>query len=280
MSPRLTLKSLRSAAIRAYVWKPLKAGFPSTPGVASASPEYAKRTGTSALGAGAVSKRPTGLVASACWNRYVQRAPAGSPRTGIVIVRSSAARARPLPRSRVVRPRAVHDPETSMPPARGARVHRRAELERISPAATPWAKTASAPPAPAASTPARRATDATTDAASRSTRGVYAHGKAAPACCQGASPRCAVVTRFAPRSRPGGRLGAPRHSVKPPRGGTLPFAPRGCSSMVELQPSKLAMRVRFPPPALLFAAGYSANPQPSGSAARSAGPPRRTRADP
>ena len=34
------------------------------------------------------------------------------------------------------------------------------------------------------------------------------------------------------------------------RAGPLEYRQRGCSSMVELQPSKLAMRVRFPPPAL------------------------------
>jgi hypothetical protein len=33
------LKSFRSAAMRAYTWKRLNAGFPSGPGVASASPE-------------------------------------------------------------------------------------------------------------------------------------------------------------------------------------------------------------------------------------------------
>ena len=31
--------------------------------------------------------------------------------------------------------------------------------------------------------------------------------------------------------------------------GSVKLEVRGCSSMVELQPSKLAMRVRFPPPA-------------------------------
>src|SRR5690242_20570185 len=44
---------------------------------------------------------------------------------------------------------------------------------------------------------------------------------------------------------------APHSSARTLRTSTrLPYAPpRGCSSMVELQPSKLATRVRFPPPA-------------------------------
>jgi hypothetical protein len=53
----------------------------------------------------------------------------------------------------------------------------------------------------------------------------------------------------------GGILGR-EHGVRT-HAGRLGFERRGRSSMVELQPSKLVVRVRFSSPALLFGAGLA-----------------------
>ncbi len=64
------LKSFRSAAMRAYTPK-LQAGLPFAAGVASASPEIAKRTRALAVRRGGVSNLPVGLTRPPCRKRYV-----------------------------------------------------------------------------------------------------------------------------------------------------------------------------------------------------------------
>jgi hypothetical protein len=99
-----------------------------------------------------------------------------------------------------------------------------------------------------------------------------------PAKCAGVSkvPRHAEIPRYLHLNRsclphqPGGSAAPAQQPLNPPQTPAFPLKfvpiprgryatwwrrrigpPRGCSSMVELQPSKLVMRVRFPSPALL-----------------------------
>ena len=77
-------------------------------------------------------------------------------------------------------------------------------------------------------------------------------------CCDAEAAKAARHVR-AVRTRPR----APARGRAPPPRGSCRYASRascGCSSMVELQPSKLATRVRFPPPASA-AASQSAGPR-------------------
>ena len=129
MSPRLMLKSLRSAAIRAYTWKPLYAGLPFAPGVASASPVIAKLTLAAAVAAGAVRKRPSWLTALPCRNRYEYAVFGRSLLTGTMTLKSFVARA-------VVATVVAPSSRTTFP-AFGARVHSSAPVDVTSPAATP-----------------------------------------------------------------------------------------------------------------------------------------------
>ncbi len=77
-----------------------------------------------------------------------------------------------------------------------------------------------------------------------STRGAYEGGWRGPA---KASAATSAVNANAGES--GGASCSTASDGDGSRAGPLEYRRRGCSSMVELQPSKLAMRVRFPPPA-------------------------------